>query len=258
MSNRMYYAGIDVGTSYTKAVVIDDNKEAVGTFVGRSGADLKSSINSAIDGALSRAGVNKEAIAHTTSTGFGRDNVTFADSTKTEISCHARGAYHYFPRKLTIIDIGGQDTKIIRVDEKGKVRGFKMNRKCAAGTGTFLEEIGQKLNVPVDEMNARAVSSTRDAPLGSFCTVFAATEVLTRIKAGESVEDMLRSAFESVARRVLEMGVLEGTIVMTGGVVAYNRIIVDIMGRLVGTKILTPPNPQLTGALGAALFAREM
>jgi predicted CoA-substrate-specific enzyme activase len=254
----MYYAGIDVGTSYTKAVVIDDKREAVGTFVGRSGADLKGSIDSTIDGALTMAGVNKEAIVHTISTGFGRGNVTFADSTRTEISCHAKGAYHYFPRKLTIIDIGGQDTKIIRVDEKGKVRGFKMNRKCAAGTGTFLEEIGRRLNVPIEEINARATRSTRDAPLGSFCTVFAATEVLTRIKAGESVEDMLRSAFESVARRVLEMGVFEGTIVMTGGVVAYNRILVDIMRKLVGTEILTPPNPQLTGALGAALFAREM
>jgi len=258
MSNRMYYAGIDVGTSYTKVVVIDDNKDAVGTFVGRSGADLKGSIDSAINGALSMAGLKKEAIVHTTSTGFGRGNVTFADSTRTEISCQAKGVYHYFPTAITIIDIGGQDTKMIRLDESGKIRNFKMNRKCAAGTGTFLEEIGQRLNVPIEEMNARAARSTRDAPLGSFCTVFAATEVLTRIKAGESVEDMLRSAFESVARRVLEMGVFEGTIVMTGGVVAYNKIIVDIMGRHVGTKILTPPNPQLTGAHGAALFAREI
>jgi predicted CoA-substrate-specific enzyme activase len=132
-----------------------------------------------------------------------------------------------------------------------------MNRKCAAGTGSFLEEIAFKLNIPMDEMNVLAGKSSKDTALSSYCTVFASTEILTRIKEGEKKEDMVKSAFESVARRVIEMDTLDGTVVMTGGVVAYNDIILKILSKQVGQKILTPPNPQLTGALGAALFAKE-
>ncbi len=119
--------------------------------------------------------------------------MSFADSVITEISAHAKGAYHYFPKKITIIDIGGQDTKIIKIDSKGKILGFKMNRKCAAGTGSFLEEIAYKLNIQLNEMNKLASKSDKETSLSSFCTVFASTEILTRIKEGEKVEDMVRS-----------------------------------------------------------------
>ncbi len=257
MTKGNYFAGIDVGTSYVKSVIIDENNEIVSSFTEKSDANLQKSIISAFEGAITRADVSKEAIKHITATGFGRRNVSFADSTKTEISCHGKGAFHYFQRKITIIDIGGQDTKIIKIDEEGKRLGFKMNRKCAAGTGTFLEEIARRLSLPMDEMNILATKSTKDIALGSFCTVFASTEILTRIKEGEKVEDMIRSAYESVARRVIEMEALKGTIVMTGGVVAYNDIIVKILARYVEGEILTPPYPQLTGAIGAALFAGE-
>ena len=132
-----------------------------------------------------------------------------------------------------------------------------MNRKCAAGTGTFLEEIAVKTGVPLDEMNGIARTSQNDVALNSFCTVFASTEILTRIKEGERVEDMVKSAYASIARRVVEMDALVGTVVLTGGVVAYNDIMIEMMERHVDGSVLTPPEPQLCGALGAALFARE-
>jgi predicted CoA-substrate-specific enzyme activase len=254
---KNYFAGIDVGTSYIKAVIIDEKNKIVGSFTEKSSADLTNSIDIAFDGALAEANIQKDSIIHITATGFGRGSVTFANSVKTEISAHAKGAYHFFPKKITIIDIGGQDTKIIKTDSNGKTLRFKMNRKCAAGTGSFLEEIAYKLCIPVEEMSSFASKSTKETALSSFCTVFASTEILTRIKEGEEIEDMVKSAFESVARRVIEMDTLKGTIVMTGGVVAYNDIILNILEKYVGKKPLTPPEPLLTGAFGAALFAKE-
>jgi len=255
--SKNYFAGIDVGTSYIKVVIIDEKNVIAGSFIERSSADLKNSIKAAFEGAIATANISRNAIKYTTATGFGRGTVSFADSVKTEISAHAKGAYHYFSKKSTIIDIGGQDTKIIKIDSKGKTIGFKMNRKCAAGTGTFLEEIAYKLNIPMDDLNKLATKSAKDTALSSFCTVFASTEILTRIKEGEKIEDMVRSAFESVIRRIIEMDTLDDTIVMTGGVVTYNDIILKILSNHVGKKIMMPPEPQLCGAVGAALFARE-
>ncbi len=257
MLKERYFFGIDVGTSYIKAVIIDNKNEIIGSSTDRSGADLQKSITAIFKELTTAADIPQHTIKHITATGFGRRSVSFADSIKTEIGCHAKGSYHYFPRKITIIDIGGQDTKIIKIDAKGKTLGFKMNRKCAAGTGAFLEEIANRLSIPMSEMNMLAAKSTKDTALSSFCTVFASTEILTRIKDGERIEDMVKSAFESVARRVIEMDTLDGTIVMTGGVVTYNDFILKALTKYVGSKILTPPNPQLTGAIGAALFARE-
>jgi predicted CoA-substrate-specific enzyme activase len=248
-----YFAGIDVGTSHIKVVIIDAENAIVSSGVQRSGADLQHSISSTFEAAKAET----SDIVYTLATGFGRRNVPFADVAKTEISCHAKGVFHYFPKKATVIDIGGQDTKVIKIDEAGKIIRFKMNRKCAAGTGAFLEEIAYKLDIPMDEMNAIANKSSNDLALGSYCTVFASTEILTRIKEGENMEDMVKSAFESVAKRVIEMDSLENTIVMTGGVVAYNDIVVKILERHTGNEVLIPPSPQLTGAFGAALYANE-
>jgi len=257
MLKERYFLGIDVVTSYIKAVIIDNKNEIIGSSTDRSGADIQKSITAIFKELTTAADIPQHTIKHITATGFGRRSVSFADSIKTEIGCHAKGSYHYFPRKITIIDIGGQDTKIIKIDAKGKTLGFKMNRKCAAGTGAFLEEIANRLSIPMSEMNMLAAKSTKDTALSSFCTVFASTEILTRIKDGERIEDMVKSAFESVARRVIEMDTLDGTIVMTGGVVTYNDFILKALTKYVRSKILTPPNPQLTGAIGAALFARE-
>lgn len=257
MAKDRYYAGIDVGTSYIKAVIINEKSEIFKSITERTEADLQKSIKNAFEGVIKAANIPSNVISHITGTGFGRKNAAFINSIKTEISAHAKGAYHYFPKKITIIDIGGQDTKIIKIDAQGKIIGFKMNRKCAAGTGTFLEEIAHRLNLPIDDLNKLAAKSAKEIALNSFCTVFASTEILTRIKEGEKVEDMVKSAFESVVKRVIEMDTLEGTVIATGGVVEYNDYILKVLSKSVGKEILTPPYPQLTGAIGAALFARE-
>ncbi len=257
MFNENYFAGIDVGTSYVKTVVLNQKKEIIGFSIVKSGTNLKKSITTSYEKAIIDVGLSQDLINNVTATGFGRRKVEFANSVKTEISAHAKGAYHYFPKKITVIDIGGQDSKIVKIDEKGKILGFKMNRKCAAGTGTFLEEIAYKLNISLNEMNVLATKSTKDIPLGSFCTVFASTEILSRIKEGEKIEDMVKSTFESVVKRVLEMDTLRGTVVMTGGVIAYNTFLLKIFSKFIENEILTPPNPQLVGAFGAALFAQE-
>jgi predicted CoA-substrate-specific enzyme activase len=258
MSNKEYFSGIDVGTSYIKVVIIDDQNKIAGSYIDRTSSDLQKSINNVFKKAISSANISDNAINHITATGFGRDNVSFADSVVTEISSHAKGAYHFFPTNIIVVDIGGQDTKIIKLNEKGKIQGFKMNRKCAAGTGSFLEEISYKLNIPLNEMNNLALKSDKETALSSFCTVFASTEIITRIKEGERIEDMVKSAFESIIKRVIEMDTLLGTVVATGGVVTYNSILLKILSKQIGKEILTPPTPQLSGAFGAALFAKKI
>ena len=178
-----------------------------------------------------------------------------ADFTRTEIACHGKGCLNYFPGPLTIVDIGGQDNKIIAIDEHGKRIGFKFNRKCAAGTGAFIEEIADLLEVPIDEMNALAEQAESPVKLGSFCTVFTKTEILTNFKKGDRVADIVAGAFESVLQRILEMDPLNGDIVVTGGVVAHNPIMVSLFEKALGKPVKVPPYPQLTGAFGAALLA---
>ncbi|MGD9010914.1 MAG: acyl-CoA dehydratase activase, partial [Desulfobacterales bacterium] len=203
------------------------------------------------------AGTQKSDIKHTVSTGYGRKNVSFAQDTKTEIGCHAKGCFLYFPFATTIIDIGGQDNKIIKLDPSGKRTGFKMNRKCAAGTGAFLEEMAMRLDVSLDEMNGLASRSDNMVKLGSFCTVFSATEVLENIRQGKKLPDIVKGVFYSMIKRVLEMDALTEKVVMTGGVVAHNAYMVKMTEEMIGRKILVPEYPQLTGAIGAALYAMQ-
>jgi len=257
MAVNNYFVGIDVGTSYVKAVIINDSKEIKSSFITRTGTSIDNSSKIVFENVISNANLSKSAIKHITVTGFGKDNIIFADSKKTEISCHAKGAYHYFPKKITVIDIGGQDTKVIKIDDKGKIIRFKMNRKCAAGTGAFIEEIAYRLDIPLKKLNNLATESTKNVPLASYCTVFAKTEIITRIKEGEKVEDLIKSAFDSVIRRIIEMSELEGNLVLTGGLIAHNSIIGEILKEEIGAEILIPPNPQIIGAIGAALTALE-
>ena len=257
MFDGKFFVGIDVGTSYVKCAILNSKEELVSSCVKRTGTSIEDSSKFVFEHALSNISLSNASIKHITATGYGKNKVSFADTNKTEISCHARGAYHYFPKQITIIDIGGQDTKVIKLDENGKIVRFKMNRKCAAGTGAFIEEIAYRLDLSLKDLNKLASKSTINVPLASFCTVFAKTEILTRIKEGEKVEDLIKSAFGSVIRRIIEMTELEGTLVLTGGLIAYNPIIAEILKSEVNTDILTPPYPQLIGAIGAALFASE-
>jgi predicted CoA-substrate-specific enzyme activase len=158
---------------------------------------------------------------------------------------------------MTIIDIGGQDNKIIKLDEQGRRINFKMNRKCAAGTGAFLEEMSLRLDIPISDMDSLARNSENMVELGSYCTVFSATEVLEKIRQGKKVPDIIKGLFFSVAKRVLEMDTLTDTVVMTGGVVAHNPYLVTMVEEITSNQILVPKFPQLTGAVGAALFAMD-
>lgn len=254
---KKLFAGIDIGSSRTKVVLLDENKNIVGLSVKKSGSDFSKTANDCLLESLTKAGAKKENIVRTVSTGYGRKNVDYADFTKTEIGCHAKGCYHYFPFAINIIDIGGQDNKIIKLDAQGKRTSFKMNRKCAAGTGAFLEEMAMRLDIKIEEMNSLAERSEEMVKIGSYCTVFSATEVLEKIREGKKVQDLVKGLFFSVIKRVLEMDSLEDRIVMTGGVVAYNPMIAKMTGERLGIEILMAEYPQLTGAVGAALYGME-
>ncbi len=254
---RELFAGVDIGSSRTKVVVLDREKRVLGSCVRKSGTDFSETAEICIDESLKIAHAQREDVVRCVSTGYGRNNVAFSSSTKTEIGCHAKGCYHYFPMAMTIIDIGGQDNKIIKLDAEGRRINFKMNRKCAAGTGAFLEEMAMRLNIPLEEMDSLARQSREMVELGSYCTVFSGTEVLEKIRQGKKVPDIVKGLFFSVIKRVLEMDSLTETVVMTGGVVAHNPYLIHMIREIVKSEILVPEHPQLTGAVGAALFAME-
>ena len=257
MSNKKIYCGVDLGSSRTKLVLIDENKEILATSVMKSGWDFATTAQKALIESLKAAGLKRSDVEATVSCGYGRENVLFADNHKTELACHGRGAYHHFPFAINVIDIGGQDNKIIKIDENGKRKSFKMNRKCAAGTGAFIEEMAMRLDIDLGEMNTVAKNAKGIVTIGSYCTVFSATEVLEHIRRGEKVEDLVKGLFTSVIKRIMEMESFEDEVVISGGVVAHNSIIADIFSEKLGREVLYSENPQLTGALGAALYALE-
>jgi predicted CoA-substrate-specific enzyme activase len=255
-----YFAGVDVGASATKAVIIDSKGKILGHSIKRTTTNLGKLAESTLKEALDVAGTSRDSIKYIMATGYGRDNVEFADEMKTEISCHSRGGRYTFKDKnepMAIVDIGGQDNKVIKLDKDGKITNFKMNRKCAAGTGAFLEEIALKLDTSPNALDELARGATKDIVLGSFCTVFTSTEILEKIKEGESKENMVKGAFISVVKRIAEMEILEGSVILTGGVIAHNPLIGEILEKQLKVKVHIPENAQLAGAFGAALYAEE-
>jgi predicted CoA-substrate-specific enzyme activase len=252
------FLGIDVGASATKGILLGDGQKILSYHVLTSGVDFRSAADRARSECLKSAGLSEEDAVKTLATGYGRKNVGFAEYTKTEISCHARGAYFHHPSACTVVDIGGQDNKVIKIDASGRPASFKMNRKCAAGTGAFLEEIAARMSVPLGELDSMARRADKEIELGSFCTVFTKTEILARIAEGASPQDLVRGVFGSVIKRIIEMDALSGEIVMTGGVVAHNPYLVDMFEQILSSRPFVPPIPQFAGALGAALIASEM
>lgn len=250
------FAGIDIGSATTKAVIINENKEIIGYALNNSGANFENAADLAYGNACDKAGLNHDDCI-VTSTGYGRRNVAFASDVKTEISCHAVGSFHYFSYAHTLIDIGGQDSKTIKINSAGKRENFKMNRKCAAGTGAFLEEIANRLKIELSSLNDLAEKSENDIAIGSYCTVFTGTEILARIREGVAIEDIIKGIFDSVIKRIFEMDPMDSEIVMSGGVVAHNPYIVKMLEDRIEKKIAIPPLPQLTGAFGAALYSIE-
>ncbi|MFA6148858.1 MAG: acyl-CoA dehydratase activase [bacterium] len=252
------FVGIDIGSSRTKVAVIDADRRLLGHSVRKSGTNFSATASTCLGESLETAGARREEIVHAVSTGYGRTNVDFvAAKSKTEIGCLSRWGRDRFSEAITIIDIGGQDNKVIKLDGEGRRASFKMNRKCAAGTGAFLEEMSLRLDIPLEAMDALARESTEMVKLGSYCTVFSATEVLENIRHGKKVPDIVKGLFYSVIKRVLEMDSHDGQVVMTGGVVAHNPYIVEMAGEMAGRPVVLPEYPQLAGAIGAALYALD-
>ncbi len=252
-----HFAGIDVGASATKVAVVDEQGDLQGHAVRRSGVDFAASAQEGFQRALAMAGLQAQDIAGVISTGYGRKNVPFAGASRTEIACHGAGAYFHYPQAITVVDIGGQDNKIIKLDAQGRRKSFKMNRKCAAGTGAFLEEMALRLDLELGAMNQLAAAAREEVTLGAFCTVFTGTELLSKIREGVRVEPLVKGLFRSVVKRVREMDTLTNLVVMTGGVVAHNPFLMEMMAQEVGREVVTTPRPQLNGAWGAALLARD-
>ena len=248
------YCGVDIGASAAKLVLLHESREVLARVVSYSGIDYAGAARALLAQALDESGTAGEVV-RTVSTGYGRDNVDFADDSKTEIHCHGVGCYHLVPQEIVIVDIGGQDNKVIHLDADGRRLDFKMNRKCAAGTGAFIEEIAQRLRLDVSELDPLASSTDKSVKLGSFCTVFTKTEILAHLRQGAPVAEIVRGAFVSVILRITEMAPMDGNVLLTGGVAAYNPTIAEIFSKQIGRPVTVPPYPQFTGALGAALVA---
>ena len=238
--------------------MINADRQVLGHSVRKSGTDFSATAAACLVESLEMAGSRRDEIVNAVSTGYGRANVAFVTArSKTEIGCLSRWGRDRFPEAITIIDIGGQDNKVIKLDGDGRRASFKMNRKYAAGTGAFLEEMSLRLDIPLEAMDALARQSLEMVKLGSYCTVFSATEVLENIRHGKKVTDIVKGLFYSVVKRVLEMDSHAGRVVMTGGVVAHNPYIVEMAGEMAGRPVVLPEFPQLAGAIGAALYALD-
>jgi len=254
-----YFAGIDVGSLCTKAVILDEKSRIISFAILRSGAVYKGAAEAAVNEVLKKAGLDFKQLDYIVSTGYGRERVPFADSKVTEISCHARGANFFSREAKTVIDVGGQDSKVISIDGKGHVLGFAMNDKCAAGTGRFLEIMAGALETDLEEMSELSFKAEENIEVSSMCTVFAESEVISLFAGGYAKTEICAAVFRAIARKIAglagQTGLIE-KVIMTGGV-AKSKGVVHFLEEKLGLFLVIPEDPQIVGALGGALFARE-
>ena len=254
----MYFAGVDIGSTMTKVVLTDTTDRVLSAIKGPTGPEHRQLANEVMRMALEQASVPVEQVAYIVATGYGRLNVPFADRQITELSCHARGISSIFPNARTAIDIGGQDAKCMKI-RHGKLVDFVMNDKCAAGTGRFLEVIATTLGIKLEDLGALSLKSTKKASISNVCTIFAQQEIVTRLSEGEKAEDIIAGIHDALASRVAALArrlKIEADVVLTGGV-AKNSGMVKAMKENLGCEILVPPDPLITGAMGAAILAKE-
>ncbi len=252
----MITAGIDIGSITTKAAFLADGK-LLGTRVIFTGYNSEAAGRKVFEELLDELRLDPSAVRKIISTGYGRNSVTFVNKAMTEIICHGAGAHYLNPGVRSIIDIGGQDSKVIVIDEKGKVKNFAMNDKCAAGTGRFLEVMARALEVDLDGFGTLSLKAGSPSKISSLCTVFAESEVISLISKGERRENIIAGIHESIAARVAAMANRVGIVppvVMTGGV-AKNRGVVKAMEKKLGVSIEVSPYAQVNGAIGAAVLA---
>jgi predicted CoA-substrate-specific enzyme activase len=254
----MIAAGIDIGSLSTEAIVFDNEKGILGYSIVLTGGSSKEASQVSLEQAIGSANITRDQIKRIVSTGCAREIAEFADRKITEITCLAKGVSHLFPACRTIIDIGGQDTKVIRVGGKGRVLEFDMNDKCAAGTGRFLEVMAKALMVGLDEMGEQSLRYRNDLAISSICTVFAESEVVSLVSEGRQVEDILHAIHNAIADRTIglleRIGEVELPVAMTGGV-AKNIGVVRALEERLQTPLTIYSEPQIVGSLGAALLA---
>ncbi|MHA1264031.1 MAG: acyl-CoA dehydratase activase [Candidatus Helarchaeota archaeon] len=261
----MIVAGIDIGSLTGKCVILRAARkfgmdDILASSITHTRVKPVTTATIVYEEALQKANLSKSEIEYAVGTGYGRIKIPFADKNISEISCHGRGAHYYLPDVHTIIDIGGQDSKVIRVDENGKLIDFTMNDKCAAGTGRFLEVMARALETTLDEMGPLALQSNHPAMISAQCSVFAETEVVSLIADGVEVKDIVAGLCDAIASRVVSLvnriG-LKPQLTITGGVAKNIGVIKSIENKLNVIIKKVPIDPQLIGALGAALFAKE-
>ena len=254
-----YAAGVDVGSTQTKAIVIDEDRRIVGRSLIDTGANVIQAAESSYVDALRQGNIDEEEVGYVVGTGYGRFRVTFGNSQVTEISCHGRGAVHLFPDTRTVVDMGGQDTKAISVSADGEITDFCMNDKCAAGTGRFLGAAAEALDIPLDDLGPVSLQSTKATKISTTCTVFAESEVLAWIGKGKKIEDILWGVHKSIAARsagLMRRVGLHGDITFTGGV-SRNPAMVTALEQRLGVTLNVSEECHFIGALGAALFALD-
>jgi predicted CoA-substrate-specific enzyme activase len=254
-----YAAGVDVGSTQTKAVIIDESQRIFSRALIDTGANVIRAAETAFNNALEDGDIQEEEIEYVIGTGYGRYRVTFGNDQITEISCHGRGAVHMFPDTRTVIDMGGQDTKAIRVSPSGEIVDFCMNDKCAAGTGRFLGAAAAALDIPLDDLGPTALKHEKAVRISTTCTVFAESEVLSWLGKGKKIDDILWGVHQSIANRsagLLRRVGIEEEVTFTGGV-TKNTAMIEALTEKLGIQLNVSEESHYMGALGAALFALD-
>lgn len=254
-----FAAGVDVGSTQTKAALVEASAGIVGRVLVDTGANVTKAAEHAFAVLCAEAGVEARDVGFVVGTGYGRYKIAFGNAQMTEISCHARGAHHVFPNTRTVIDMGGQDSKAIRVGGSGEVLDFVMNDKCAAGTGRFLANAAEVLGISLDEVGPLSLRATRPVKITTVCTVFVESDILSYLAQGKKAEDILGGVHLAIAKRTVSLArriSMEPSITMTGGV-ARNEGMVRALEDVLGVKLQVSTESHFTGAIGAALFALE-
>jgi predicted CoA-substrate-specific enzyme activase len=253
----MIFAGLDIGSLSTKTVIMDEEQRILSYEVLLTNGSSRSAAEQSFNNALKKANLKREDVDYIITTGYGRNNIPFADSEVSEITAHAKGAHFLFPEAKTVLDIGGQDSKAIKMEEDGQISDFVMNDKCAAGTGRFLEVMAQALGLSLEELSDFSRLSSAPTVISSFCAVFAESEVVSLVGEGRAKEDIARGIHEAIVVRtstLLNRVKMSAPIAMTGGV-AKNKGLVKVLEDKLQLKLSIPEEPQIIGALGAVLIA---
>ncbi len=258
MPDAAVTAGIDIGSLSTDAVLMAGG-EVLSHAIVPTLANSEEAAGRAYEEALRKAGLTGDDVSNVVATGYGRSSIDFASKAITEITCHAVGARHLFPEVRSVIDIGGQDSKVIRLSDDGRVEDFAMNDKCAAGTGRFLEVMARSLGADVTALGELSGAARADIRISSTCTVFAESEVVALVAKGTPREDIVRGLHRAISERIYGMVVrlrAQPPFVMSGGV-AKNAGVVSAIEEQLGTRVLVPDEPQIVGAIGAAILAQR-